>query len=607
MLIEKAADLVPAAAAGSEAAAEARRSVILSILLEYLRSEGEQRLGQLHLFFTKSEARDKSARLVQYFCKFLSGMVQLQFERRADYFEDSRNAAKKTRLNLFHRKVKDVQISMSDARRTHRWAKEFVVLAKVKAIRAAARHDTIEHFNLISKLILAWWLACDHYAWLCKVRLFDREYKPVMQYNMRFNVAANAFQTVYQALLVVRHSRRIWTLSQKLKELQQKRLKLEDGSPVPDAIDDNEEDKPSRMLGDRKSSLSTSSAVKKPKSSPSTTNAPTGTTEPSAGAAHASPSIQQTSNPLSSILNEQRSVASGAVGSTPTAGSKGPAPLTAAALRLHDSYLQQGSSGSLPVPPESNLGGPESAAPSLVSEMDGGVNNLPTVTPTGRSLGGGMIAPLTISTSFASMRGRDNYRTRVRRRYTAGPTEAAEAMTRALSGDVGADADNISARCKSASAASTDNVMRTLAANRSRSSMPSPSHSVASLLSAYKTAGRDRFSRRSSEARTRANNRAERVEVEDVDVLISSTPALNTLVARTALDRTEEDEVIKQLAFHRWKRREALALTAKGILQIVQALHNGSIYEIHDAPIGVLGIISSMIDIRNLWPAKQAI
>lgn len=75
----------------------------------------------------------------------------------------------------------------------------------------------------------------------------------------------------------------------------------------------------------------------------------------------------------------------------------------------------------------------------------------------------------------------------------------------------------------------------------------------------------------------------------------------------TLFDLTEQEELEKRILFHRVKRRDAFILAAKSALLIAQGLHNGELYKYHDFPIGLLGVLSSLIDMRNLWPAKPAV
>ena len=74
MLVEKATDLQGQERLSS-LTSDRRARLILEAFWHWLQDETEQRLGQLYLFFTKSEARDKTGRLVQYACKALGGFA----------------------------------------------------------------------------------------------------------------------------------------------------------------------------------------------------------------------------------------------------------------------------------------------------------------------------------------------------------------------------------------------------------------------------------------------------------------------------------------------------------------------------------------------------
>jgi len=120
-------------------------------------------------FFCKAEARDKVARMVQYFCRSLQGYLV---------------HAPSSPLAGYKATIAEVQTTLAWARRTHRWGKEMPHIPKLaKAIEAGNLLDATQSAVLVTFLVQ------DHIYWLLKVGLLKfKDYTPVSWHrrNLRF-------------------------------------------------------------------------------------------------------------------------------------------------------------------------------------------------------------------------------------------------------------------------------------------------------------------------------------------------------------------------------------------------------------------------------------
>jgi len=154
-----------------------------------------QRLDQFVIFLDRSEGRDKLSRLVQYFCRFCVGCCALIVQRGFDL--DTEGFILDIQL-----KFRSVQSVLSDARRTNRWLKQIKNLRNMpKMAEDCLKMHPMEWLNFASKACLSVFHTLDHIAWLRKIKLIKGDGKATIRYNLRFLLAANALQAIYQASL----------------------------------------------------------------------------------------------------------------------------------------------------------------------------------------------------------------------------------------------------------------------------------------------------------------------------------------------------------------------------------------------------------------------
>mmetsp|Transcript_52003 Transcript_52003/g.120950 ORF Transcript_52003/g.120950 Transcript_52003/m.120950 type:complete len:281 (-) Transcript_52003:96-938(-) len=121
-------------------------------------------------FISKAEARDKTGRIVQYFCRSLQGFMG---HMAADH-----------PLLAWKPVVAEVQSTLAWARRTHRWGKEMPHIPKLgKALQEG------DIFEATQCMVLITFLIQDHIYWLLKVGLLKfQNYTPIQWHrrNLRF-------------------------------------------------------------------------------------------------------------------------------------------------------------------------------------------------------------------------------------------------------------------------------------------------------------------------------------------------------------------------------------------------------------------------------------
>eukprot|EP00933_Yihiella_yeosuensis_P037373 TRINITY_DN31278_c0_g1_i1.p1 TRINITY_DN31278_c0_g1~~TRINITY_DN31278_c0_g1_i1.p1 ORF type:complete len:322 (+),score=47.66 TRINITY_DN31278_c0_g1_i1:132-968(+) len=139
-------------------------------------------------FLSKSEARDKTGRIVQYFCRCLQGVIE--------HMPNSPLAPWKT-------VIAEVQTTLAWARRTHRWGKEWPHIPVLG--QAISGGDILEGAQ---RAVLITFLIQDHIYWLLKVGILKFEkYKPVEWH--RRNLRFITFSHVLNFSLCVREVMRI--------------------------------------------------------------------------------------------------------------------------------------------------------------------------------------------------------------------------------------------------------------------------------------------------------------------------------------------------------------------------------------------------------------
>jgi len=128
-------------------------------------------------FLSKSEARDKVGRIVQYGCRSLQGILA--------------HMAKDFWLQSYKPVIAEVQTTLAWARRTHRWGKE---MPHIPALgEAISRGDVLE---MTQRAILITFLVQDHIYWLLKMGFMKFEqYTPIQWHrrNLRFILASHVF------------------------------------------------------------------------------------------------------------------------------------------------------------------------------------------------------------------------------------------------------------------------------------------------------------------------------------------------------------------------------------------------------------------------------
>lgn len=140
-------------------------------------------------FISKAEARDKTGRIVQYFCRFLQGSLA---HMAPDFW-----------LAAYQPVIAEVQSTLAWARRTHRWGKE---LPHIPALgEAIANGDILE---ACQRAVLITFLTQDHVYWLLKVGIFKFQNYSAIQWHRR-NLRFITLSHVLNFSLCVRDIRRI--------------------------------------------------------------------------------------------------------------------------------------------------------------------------------------------------------------------------------------------------------------------------------------------------------------------------------------------------------------------------------------------------------------
>lgn len=145
--------------------------MLLTLALQTLKkkltgSNKSELYAHIWKFISKSEARDKVGRIVQYFCRFLQGTIAHMPET---FF-----------LTPYQKTIAEVQTTLAWARRTHRWGKEMPhipVLAE-----AIGKGDILE---AAQRMVLITFLVQDHIYWLLKVGILKFENYSAIQWHRR--------------------------------------------------------------------------------------------------------------------------------------------------------------------------------------------------------------------------------------------------------------------------------------------------------------------------------------------------------------------------------------------------------------------------------------
>jgi hypothetical protein len=145
-------------------------------------------------FLAKSEARDKTGRIVQYFMRCLMGLAD--------------HSAKDSLLMTWRPVFADIRETLAWARRTHRWAKEGPHI--VPFFKAISRKDWLE---TMQRGVLWVFLTQDHLTWCLKVGIFKQlrglsgkvyTQKTWHQYNLKFIMTVHVLNFLVAARAIKR-------------------------------------------------------------------------------------------------------------------------------------------------------------------------------------------------------------------------------------------------------------------------------------------------------------------------------------------------------------------------------------------------------------------
>lgn len=140
-------------------------------------------------FISKAEARDKTGRVVQYFCRFLQGAIA--------------HMPQSSPLHLIKPIVAEVQSTLAWARRTHRWGKEMPHVPVLG--QAISKGDVLE---AAQRMVLITFLVQDHVYWLLKVGILKFSNYSAIQWHRR-NLRFITFSHVLNFSLCLREIREI--------------------------------------------------------------------------------------------------------------------------------------------------------------------------------------------------------------------------------------------------------------------------------------------------------------------------------------------------------------------------------------------------------------
>jgi hypothetical protein len=106
----------------------------------------------------KAEGRDKLARFFQYAARFILGLTA--------------NSKAGTRLKMLNDNARSLMVQLANARRTHRWCKEFPVIQSIpKALQIQNPVDMI--LELAQKTTLATFMIIDHIGMLKQMKILS--------------------------------------------------------------------------------------------------------------------------------------------------------------------------------------------------------------------------------------------------------------------------------------------------------------------------------------------------------------------------------------------------------------------------------------------------
>lgn len=186
--------ILPALASGSQGLQLVAAPAIMIVLagLQTLKAKAGKSQSELYQhiwkFLSKAEARDKTGRIVQYFCRFLQGLI-LHMPSSA--------------LAPWKPVIAELQTTLAWARRTHRWGKEMPHIPVLG--QALADGDLLE---MAQRSTLITFLIQDHIYFLLKVGILKFQNYTAVQWHRR-NLRFITFSHVLNFSLAFREILRI--------------------------------------------------------------------------------------------------------------------------------------------------------------------------------------------------------------------------------------------------------------------------------------------------------------------------------------------------------------------------------------------------------------
>jgi hypothetical protein len=153
-------------------------------------------VATFNTLLSKSEGRDKLARLIQYLARTIIG------------FAGMTTIKKGTALFELNEQATNIMKQLAGARRTHRWCKEFPVIKSVvqtfpRQICAPVDWDAAleRGLDLLQKCSLATFLVIDHVGWLKQVKVLGggkRAGTGTIQLGLKFFCLSNFLGALFQ-------------------------------------------------------------------------------------------------------------------------------------------------------------------------------------------------------------------------------------------------------------------------------------------------------------------------------------------------------------------------------------------------------------------------
>lgn len=153
-------------------------------------------VATFNTLMTKSEGRDKLARLIQYFARTIIGFAAIKTIKKGTF------------LFELNEQATNIMKQLASARRTHRWCKEFPVIKNIvqtfpRQICAPVDWGAAldRGLDLLQKCSLATFLMIDHVGWLKQVKVLGggkRAGTGTIQLGLKFFCMANFFAGLIQ-------------------------------------------------------------------------------------------------------------------------------------------------------------------------------------------------------------------------------------------------------------------------------------------------------------------------------------------------------------------------------------------------------------------------